>query len=223
MNITDIIKNKFIEEFSEISLSSLVTALVLSFALSLFIVFIYRITYAGVLYNSNFATGLILLSMITSLAILTISSNVVLSLGMVGALSIVRFRTAVKDPKDTIYMFWAIVTGITTGARLIPVSIISTLLIGLIVVLLHIFEGKFKTTSYMVVLRYKPEVSGRITSELAKMPKHRIKSSTTNANIEELVLEVNLRGEKIGIFNRFKKIEGVTEVNVLSYNGTTLL
>lgn len=126
------LQSLFLEEFTAISVGELLTAVLLSFFLGLFIVAVYRVTYSGVLFQKSFALGLVLLCMVTSLVILTISSNVVLSLGMVGALSIVRFRTAVKEPMDTIFMFWAIVAGIITGAGYVPVAIIATLLIGVL-------------------------------------------------------------------------------------------
>ena len=116
MSISDLIKNKFVEEFTAISVGTLLTTLLLSFVLGLFVLVIYRVTFGGVSFSKSFALSLVMLSMVTSLAILTVRSNVVLSLGMVGALSIVRFRTAIKDPMDTVFMFWSIVIGIITGA-----------------------------------------------------------------------------------------------------------
>ena len=121
-NFTDIIKGKFLEEFAAISVSEALVAIALSFVLSLFIVFVYRVTYAGVNYSKSFAGCMIMLSMVTTVMILVISSNVVLSLGMVGALSIVRFRTAVKEPTDTDFLFWAIATGIICGAGYVTLS-----------------------------------------------------------------------------------------------------
>ena len=130
MSISDLIKNKFVEEFTAISVGTLLTTLLLSFALGLFVLVIYRVTFGGVSFSKSFALSLVMLSMVTSLAILTVRSNVVLSLGMVGALSIVRFRTAIKDPMDTVFMFWSIVIGIITGAGYITVAILAALLLG---------------------------------------------------------------------------------------------
>ena len=123
-NFTDIIKNRFLEEFTAISVQDALIAIALAFALSLFIVFVYRMTYGGVTYSKNFANCLIMLAMVTAVVILVISSNVVLSLGMVGALSIVRFRTAIKEPTDTAFMFWAIATGIICGAGYVALSLV---------------------------------------------------------------------------------------------------
>ena len=142
ITFADIVKGKFLEEFSALSMSDALIAIALSFALSLFIVFIYRVTYAGVNYSRNFTGCLMMLSMVTTMVILVISSNMVLSLGMVGALSIVRFRTAVKEPADTAFLFWAIATGIICGAGYVTISILMTLLLGLLFVAVHAFAGK---------------------------------------------------------------------------------
>ena len=135
VNFTDILKGKFLEEFSAISVNEMLVAIALSFALSLFIVFIYKITYAGVSFSHSFAGCLIMISMVTTVVILVITSNVVLSLGMVGALSIVRFRTAIKDPMDLMFLFWAIAIGIICGVGMAEIAIILSILmtVGILV------------------------------------------------------------------------------------------
>ena len=153
INIIDVIQGKFIQEFSAISMGDVLLSITLSFLLSLFIVFIYRSTYAGVNYSSSFAGCLMMISMVTTLVILVISSNMVLSLGMVGALSIVRFRTAVKEATDTAFLFWAIATGILCGAGYVTISILATLLLGLLFMLIHVLGKKQKFGSYMIVIR----------------------------------------------------------------------
>ena len=132
MSISDLIKNKFVEEFTAISVGTLLTTLLLSFALGLFVLVIYRVTYGGVSFSKSFALSLVMLSMVTALAILTVRSNVVLSLGMVGALSIVRFRAAIKEPIEIVYLFWSIASGIVVGAGLLPLALIGSAIIGLI-------------------------------------------------------------------------------------------
>ena len=132
MSISDVIRNKFVEEFTAISVGTLVTTMLLSFLLGLFVLIVYRLTYSGPSFSKSFALSLVMLSMVTALAILTVRSNVVLSLGMVGALSIVRFRTAIKDPMDTVFMFWSIVAGIITGAGYVTVAILATLLLAVL-------------------------------------------------------------------------------------------
>ncbi len=220
---TDIIKNRFLQEFTEISMGSMLGALFLAFVLTCFVLLVYRFTYSGVLYNRGFALSLILLSMVTSLVIITVSSNVVLSLGMVGALSIVRFRTAVKEPMDTIFMFWAIVIGITTGAGLIPTAIIATLCIGLIFMAAHLATGKFKTNSYMVIIRYDEDGTDAVKRAMEKAPKSRLKSKTSNAQGEEIVLEVRLDPAAERAFDALKKQPGIKEVNLVAYTGSTML
>ena len=156
-NFTDIIKNRFLEEFSAISVSEALVAIALAFALSLFIVFVYRATYTGVSYSKNFANCLVMLAMVTTVVILVISSNVVLSLGMVGALSIVRFRTAVKEATDTAFLFWAIATGIICGAGYVTIAVLVTMLLGIFFTLLFFMTKKHKSNTYMVVARFTGE------------------------------------------------------------------
>ena len=133
MNFIDLIKDKFRADFaSSLTVSDVFLTLITAFILGLFIVWIYKLTYTGVLLNKGFCLSLVLLSMITSVIIMTVVSNLSLSLGMVGALSIVRFRTAVKDPNDTLFMFWAIAAGIMTGADLKFIAAIATVFLGIL-------------------------------------------------------------------------------------------
>lgn len=222
-NFTDIIKNRFLEEFTEITIEALLTSLVLSCILSCFVILIYRITYSGVLFNRGFALSLVLLSMVTSLVIITVSSNVVLSLGMVGALSIVRFRTAVKEPMDTIFMFWAIVIGITTGAGLVPTAIIATLLIGVIFLIINLFGTGLKVSAYLVVIRYEEDASSNVKRALKSLRSSKIKSCSSTKNGEEIVVEARFSKTAQQAFDTIQKIEGVHEVNIVSYGGSTLL
>ena len=221
INFTDIIKGKFLEEFSAISMTDALTAIALSFLLSLFIVFIYRITYAGVSYNRNFTGCLMMLSMVTALVIMVVSSNVVLSMGMVGALSIVRFRTAVKEPTDTAFMFWAIATGIICGAGYVSISILVTLLLGLLFVLVHAFAGKQKYGSYMIVVRY--DVGSEVEAKLSGINGYRLKNKTMSGNFNELVAEIKLTDAGLQKIDYLRNIPGVREVSVMnSLSGSTL-
>ena len=164
MSISDVIRNKFTEEFTAISVGSLVTTLLLSFLLGLFVLVVYRLTYSGVSFSKSFALSLVMLSMVTSLAILTVRSNVVLSLGMVGALSIVRFRTAIKDPMDTVFMFWSIVAGIITGAGYVTVAILATLLLGVFFMVIHLVTGRMNGS---IQNRISPNSSSRISVHIS--------------------------------------------------------
>ena len=146
MTFNDIFKTNFLEKVSSFSLIDAAIALALAFVLGLFIFIVYKKTYSGVMYSQNFGVSLIAMSIITTFVILAVTSNVVLSLGMVGALSIVRFRTAVKEPMDISFLFWAIAVGIVLGAGLIPLAVIGSLIIGII---LAIFSNvKYKEVPF---------------------------------------------------------------------------
>lgn len=213
INFTDIIKGKFLEEFSAISVNEMLVAIALAFVLSLFIVFIYRITYAGVSYSHSFAGCLIMISMVTTVVILVITSNVVLSLGMVGALSIVRFRTAVKDARDTAFLFWAIATGIICGAGYVTISVLSALLLGLLFVLVHAFGSKIKSSSYMVVARF--DEGSDFEKKLSALPGYRMKNKTMSGNFTEIVAEVRLDSNGMARLSELRSIAGVHEVSVM--------
>lgn len=214
ITFADIIKGKFLEEFSAISMSDALIAIALSFALSLFIVFIYRATYAGVNYSRNFTGCLMMLSMVTTMVILVISSNMVLSLGMVGALSIVRFRTAVKEPTDTAFLFWAIATGIICGAGYITISILMTLLLGLLFVAVHALAGKQKYSTYMIVVRYDSDSD--VEAKLAGITGYKMKNKTMTGNYTELVAELKLTDAALKKIDFLRNIPGVREVTVMS-------
>ena len=221
INITDIIKGKFLEEFSAISMSEMLIAIALSFLLSLFIVFIYRITYSGVNCSLGFIGTLMMLSMVTTVVILVISSNVVLSLGMVGALSIVRFRTAVKEATDTAFLFWAIATGIICGAGYVTISILATLLLGLLFVGIHAFSKKSRSNSYMVVVRCTAESRAELT--LSKLPAYRLKNKSFTADSTEIVAEVRLNENDMKKLEALRSDPEVIELSLLaSVSGTAL-
>ena len=217
------LQSLFLEEFTAISVGELLTAVLLSFFLGLFIVAVYRVTYSGVLFQKSFALGLVLLCMVTSLVILTISSNVVLSLGMVGALSIVRFRTAVKEPMDTIFMFWAIVAGIITGAGYVPVAIIATLLIGVLFLVLSFAGVRLHSSAYLAVVRYDAAADENVNSALRLLPKYKLRSKNMVGDAFEMVLEPKLTETQRKQVETLRSVEGVQEVNLLSYNGGTTL
>ena len=135
MSFNDIFKSSYLENVTTVSLPDMALALVLSFCLGLFIYFIYKKTYSGVMFSRTFGGTLVAMTMITTMVILAVTSNVVLSLGMVGALSIVRFRTAIKEPMDIAFLFWAIAGGIVLAAGMLPLAVGGSVIIGLILVL----------------------------------------------------------------------------------------
>ena len=221
INIIDVIQGKFIQEFSAISMGEVLVAITLSFLLSLFIVFIYRVTYAGVNYSSSFAGCLMMLSMVTTVVILVISSNVVLSLGMVGALSIVRFRTAVKEPTDTAFLFWAIATGIICGAGYVTISILATLALGLLFIALHMLSRKGSGGSYMVVARFDKDCDAE--AALSAMPGYRMKNKTMNNEMTELVAQMRLSKSGMEKLARIQAMAGVREISIMeSVSGSVL-
>ena len=214
MNFSDIFKGKFLEEFSAISVSQMLIAIALTFVLSLFIVFIYRITYAGVSFSRSFAGCLIMIAMVTSVVILVITSNVVLSLGMVGALSIVRFRTAVKEASDTAFLFWAIATGIICGAGYVTIAVLATLLLGALFVAVHAFGSKHKGNSYMVVARYGAHAE--VEEVVSRMPGYKLKNLTLRGSTTELVAEMRLGDTQMKQLAALRNQPGVVEITVMS-------
>ena len=151
MTFNDIFKSGFLDNVDAISLLDMALALALAFGIGVFIFLIYKTTYSGVMYSSSFGVTLVALTMITTLVILAVTSNVVLSLGMVGALSIVRFRTAIKEPLDIAFLFWAIAAGIVLAAGMIPLAVFGSLIIGIII---FIFANrKSSANPYIVVVR----------------------------------------------------------------------
>ena len=221
MSFSDIFKSSFLENVTTVSLPDMLIALALSFGVGLFIFLIYKKTYQGVMYSSGFGVALLALTMITTLVILAVTSNVVLSLGMVGALSIVRFRTAVKDPMDTIYMFWAIAAGIMVGANLLLVAVISCVVIGIFMVVLSIFKVR-KNMPYILVIRFEEGAKGDVQSMLRKLPQGRLKSKTFSRGVIELTLELNVTDAEIALIDRFADIPGVYDASLISYTGDVI-
>jgi len=219
MNFNDIFKSSFLENVSSISVLDMLLTIVLSFGIGLFIFLIYKKTYRGVMYSAGFGTTLIALTMITSIVILAVTSNVVLSLGMVGALSIVRFRTAIKDPLDIAFLFWSIGAGIILAAGMIPLAIIGSVCIGLI--LLVFVNQKSHTHPYMVVLNcvnHDAEVKAK--EFLAKnVTRSTVKSKSAVKGAIEMNIEVRLKEDDTDFINILSEMPGVNSAVIVSYNG----
>ena len=219
MTFNDIFKSSFLENVSSISMIDMLLTIVLSFGIGLFIFLIYKKTYRGVMYSSGFGTTLIALTMITAIVILAVTSNVVLSLGMVGALSIVRFRTAIKDPLDIAFLFWSIGAGIILAAGMIPLAIIGSVCIGLI--LLVFVNQKSHTHPYMVVLNcvdHDTEVNAREFLE-KHVTRSTIKSKSAAKGTIEMNIEVRLKEDNTDFINALSEMPGVNSVVMVSYNG----
>lgn len=219
MTFNDIFKSSFLENVSAISVLDMVLTIVLSFGIGLFIFLIYKKTYRGVMYSAGFGTTLIALTMITSIVILAVTSNVVLSLGMVGALSIVRFRTAIKDPLDIAFLFWSIGAGIILAAGMIPLAIAGSVCIGLI--LLVFVNQKSYTRPYMVVLNctdHDAEIKAK--EFLAKnVTRITVKSKSAVKGAIEINVEVRLKEDDTDFINILSEIPGVNSAVIVSYNG----
>ena len=219
MNFDDIFKSSFLDNVSAISTFDMLLTIGLSFCVGLFIFLIYKKTFRGVMYSAGFGTTLIALTMITAIVILAVTSNVVLSLGMVGALSIVRFRTAIKDPLDIAFLFWAIGAGIILAAGMIPLAIIGSVCIGLI--LLVFVNTKSHTHPYMIVLNctdHDAEVAARefLTKNVVRST---IKSKSAAKGAIELNIEVRLKKDDTDFINILSEMPGVTSAVMVSYNG----
>ena len=204
--------------FGDIGVFRIILTILLSFFLGMIIYYIYRRTFAGVLYSRNFGISLVMLCMITSTIIITITSNLTLSLGMVGALSIVRFRTAVKDPIDTVYMFWSISAGIMIGAKFFLPAFFTTLVVAMMLLVLSNLKLR-SSAPYLMVIRYSENAQQSVGDLLNRLPKGRIKSKTVTANGVELTVEMRLRDSDLQVVDRFLSIPGVFDAAVIAYSG----
>ena len=219
MTFNDIFKSSFLDNVTSVSVLDMVLTMVLAFALGMFIFLIYKKTYTGVMYSSSFGVTLVALTMITSLVILAVTSNVVLSLGMVGALSIVRFRTAIKEPLDIAFLFWAIAVGIVLAAGLIPLAVFGSVIIGII--LLVFANRKDSSNPYIVVLNCADHTSETKALEYlqSNTKKCIVKSKTARQGNVEVNMEVRLKDDNTDFINTLSEIAGVSSAVLVSYNG----
>ena len=219
MTFNDIFKSSFLDNVTSVSVLDMVLTMVLAFALGMFIFLIYKKTYTGVMYSSSFGVTLVTLTMITSLVILAVTSNVVLSLGMVGALSIVRFRTAIKEPLDIAFLFWAIAVGIVLAAGLIPLAVFGSVVIGII--LLVFANRKDSSNPYIVVLNCADHASETKALEYlqSNTKKCIVKSKTARQGNVEVNMEVRLKDDNTDFINTLSEIAGVSSAVLVSYNG----
>lgn len=219
MSFQDIFKSSFLENVTEFSLLDTCIGLAVALLVGLFIFMIYKKTLTGVLYSDGFALTLVGLSLVTTLVIMAVTSNVVLSLGMVGALSIVRFRTAIKEPVEIVFLFWSLAVGIVIGAGMIPLAIIGSAIIG--VILLLFANWKIRKLPYILVVSCKDEAAEqRITEILAKAVEYyTVKSKTVNAAGIEFTAELRTKDAETAFVNRITELEGVGNATLVSYNG----
>ena len=215
----DIFKSNFLENVSAVSYFDMALALILAFGLGMFIFLVYKKTYRGVMYSSSFGVTLLALTMITTLVILAVTSNVVLSLGMVGALSIVRFRTAIKEPLDIAFLFWSIAAGIVLAAGMIPLAVVGSVIIG--VILLVFVTRKSHSNPYIVVLRCDGHESEQRAKTYLDTQVQRcvVKSKTVQRGQVELNLEIRLNDDNTDFVNALSGLDGVHSAVLVSYNG----
>jgi len=219
MNFNDIFKSSFLENVSAISMLDMALALVLSICLGMLIFLVYQKCCSGVMYSQSFGITLVALTMVTSLVIMAVTSNVVLSLGMVGALSIVRFRTAIKEPLDIAFLFWAIADGIVLAAGLIPLAVIGSAMIALI--LLTLANRKSRSCPYMLVLGCSDHsAEQRALQYLAgEVSRWQLKGKTVQPGSVELDVELYLKDDDTDFVNALALLPGVASAVLVSYNG----
>ena len=219
MNFNDIFKSSFLENIASVSILDMIVALALAFGIGMFIFLVYKKTYTGVMYSSSFGVTLIALSMITTTVILAVTSNVVLSLGMVGALSIVRFRTAIKEPLDIAFLFWSIAVGIVLAAGMIPLAVIGSVVIG--VILIVFVNKKSHCNPYIIMVNCENhEVEVKVKEYLEKQTNRCvIKSKTAQKGMIELNVEIRLKNDNTDFVNALADMNGVNSAVLVSYNG----
>ncbi|MBQ9948228.1 MAG: DUF4956 domain-containing protein [Oscillospiraceae bacterium] len=219
MNFNDIFKSSFLENIGSVNFLDMVIALLLSFGIGLFIFFVYKKTYNGVMYSASFGVSLLAMTMITTVVILAVTSNVVLSLGMVGALSIVRFRTAIKEPLDICFLFWSIGAGIVLAAGMIPLAIIGSVIIG--VILLVFVNKKSHLHPYIVVIRCDDHASESAAKDflLKNVQRCVVKSKTAQKGFIELNMEIRMKDDNTDFVNQLADMSGVQSAVLVSYNG----
>lgn len=219
-NFSDVIKKSVMENFvSDISISKILITLGIAFVISLFIYLLYKRVFSGVLYSKSFNVSLIGMTMITAMVIIAINSNLVLSLGMVGALSIVRFRTPIKDPTDLIFLFWAAVAGIVTGAGFYTLAAVGSVIIGLI--LFFFIKKASVETPYLLVINCDSDASEQeIHKQIGKVVKrYNVKQKTVTKGNIEMTLEVRLQDEEGRFVNQISELDGVKNAVLISYSG----
>ena len=219
MTFSDIFKSSFLENVTSVSVFDMILSLVLAFGIGIFIFLVYKKTFSGVMYSSSFGVTLIALTMITTLVILAVTSNIMLSLGMVGALSIVRFRTAIKEPLDIAFLFWSIAVGIVLAAGLIPLAVIGSIIIG---VILLVFANKKRSDNpFILVVMCSNHDSEVCAKEFIDKNVNRavIKSKSSQKGNIELNYEIRLKDENTDFITILSEMDGISSAVLVSYNG----
>ena len=219
MSIQDFIKKSILESgvFDGVTLANAALGLLTALIMGILIYFVYRKFYTGVIFSRSFAVTLVGMTVLTAMVTLAISSNIVISLGMVGALSIVRFRTAIKDPLDLLYLFWAITTGITSGAQMYLLVLVAAVVMIVMIILFHYKQQKGRI--YILVVHYTGDSTGdNVIRALGKI-KYFIKSKTLRKDKTELAIEVFCKNNDTFFLEKIRAIDGVIDSTLIQYNG----
>ena len=219
MTFSDIFKSSFLESVTEFSVVDTLIGMLFALVIGLFIFVIYKKTFSGIMYSTGFAMTLVGLSLVTTLVIMAVTSNVVLSLGMVGALSIVRFRTAIKEPMEIVFLFWSLATGIVIGAGMIPLAVIGSVIIGVILVLFS--SRKFHNMPYILIVNCSDEKAEENALNIIKnsVSKYIVKSKTVNSAGIELTAEIRVKDNATSFVNRVNEVSGVSGATLVTFNG----
>ena len=219
MSVQDFIKKSILESgaFDGASLTNIFLSLTVAVVMGAVIYLVYSKFYVGVIYSRSFAVTLVGMTVLTAMVTLAISTNIVISLGMVGALSIVRFRTAVKDPLDLLYLFWAITTGITSGAGMYLLALVAALVMILLIAFFHSRQQKGRI--YIMVVHYTSDEAGdNVIRAMGKM-KYFVKSKTVRKNKTEMAVEVFCKNNDMFFMEKIRNVDGVEDVTLIQYNG----
>lgn len=219
MTFRDIFKSGFLARTAQLSVADMAVSILLAFAIGLFIFYIYKKSYRGVMYSANFGTSLIAVALVTTFVMLAVTSNVVLSLGMVGALSIVRFRTAVKDPMDIAFLFWSLAAGIVLASGLVHLAVLGSLFIG--IVMLVFSDRRDEERPYILVVHCADETAERAARDFAasRVKALSLKSKSVSPGRVELNYEVRLSDGAADFVNALAALPGVENAVLVSYNG----
>ena len=219
MSVQDFIKKSILESgvFDGVSLTGAILGLLTALIMGAVIYFVYRKFYTGVIYSRSFAITLVGMTILTAMVTLAISTNIVISLGMVGALSIVRFRTAVKDPLDLLYLFWAITTGITAGARMYVLVLIAAVVMTAMIIIFHSKQRNGKI--YILVVHYTGDSAGDDVIRALGKIKYFVKSKTLRKDKTEMAIEVFCKNNDTFFMEKIREIDGVLDSTLIQYNG----
>ena len=219
MSVKDVIKKSILNSYaySEFDFVKIAFSLIVALLLGIMIFLVYKKFFAGVVFSKSFAVTLIGMCVLTCMVTLAISTNVVISLGMVGALSIVRFRTAIKDPLDLLYLFWSITTGITAGAGMYALTVVSAIIM---IAMIACFYAKASAGQvYVAVVHYEGQETAEKVAKAFEKTKHFVKSKTLRGDTTELAVEVYVKNDVFEFENELRSIDKVKDVTFIQYNG----